>query len=400
MKKFTFRGSQGHDLAARLDEPDGPIRAYALFAHCFTCGKDIFGASRIARALTENGIACMRFDFTGLGASEGEFENTNFTSNVQDLVAIADHMAEELEAPQIIIGHSLGGAAVLVAAGQIESVQAVATIGAPSDAAHVAHHFESQRDEILAKGEAEVQLAGRPFKIQKQFIDDIEGQNMQKLIGGLKKPLIVMHAPLDNTVGIENAEAIFKAAKHPKSFVSLDKADHLLSRKEDAEYAAHVVSAWAMRYIDVPDDGKDRKRPKIDEGKVMVQSSGKGDFQHNVYYGNKFEHLADEPLDFGGTDTGPTPYGLLKAALGACKAMTVRVYANHKRLPLDGINVVVDHRVDVKGDDRVDYFDTHVEIFGDDLTEEQKDRMVEIAGKCPVHRTLMGDVQITTKKSD
>ncbi|GJL86197.1 MAG: hypothetical protein DHS20C02_19720 [Micavibrio sp.] len=248
MDKIEFEGSQGHKLAARLDTPEGDPKTYALFAHCFTCSKDIYAAGRIAKALTEDGIAVLRFDFTGLGASEGDFANTNFTSNVQDLVKAAEYMDAHLQAPSILIGHSLGGAAVLMATSQITSIKAVATLAAPADSAHVAHHFAEDREEILEKGEAEVKLAGRPFRIQKQFIEDIEAQSMDEAIANLKRPLLVMHAPLDSTVGIENAEHIFRHAKHSKSFVSLDDADHLLRKKEDAEYAGHVISAWAGRY--------------------------------------------------------------------------------------------------------------------------------------------------------
>lgn len=249
MKKFEFEGSQGHMLAARLDEPEGEVKSYALFAHCFTCTKDIYAAGRIAKTLTDNGIAVVRFDFTGLGSSEGDFANTNFTSNVADLVQAANYMRAEMQAPQILIGHSLGGAAVLVAANDMPEVKAVATLGAPADSAHVAHNFSAAREEIIEKGEAEVCLVGRPFKIKKQFIDDIENQNMVGAIKAMNKALIVMHAPLDQTVGIENAEMIFKAAKHPKSFISLDDADHLITRKEDAQYAGNVIAQWATRYI-------------------------------------------------------------------------------------------------------------------------------------------------------
>lgn len=249
MEKIEFKGSQGHKLAARLDRPEEDPKSYALFAHCFTCTKDIFAAGRIAKTLTEDGIAVLRFDFTGLGASEGDFANTNFTSNVQDLVKAAEYMKDNLQPPSLLIGHSLGGAAVLVAASQIPSIRAVVTLAAPADSAHVAHHFAEAREEIMEKGEAEVQLVGRPFRIQKQFIEDIEAQSIDEAIANLKKPLLVMHAPLDSIVGIENAEHIFRHAKHPKSFVSLDDADHLLSKKEHATYAAHVISAWASRYL-------------------------------------------------------------------------------------------------------------------------------------------------------
>ncbi len=249
MKKFEFEGSQGHKLSARLDEAKDNPRAYALFAHCFTCTKDIFAAGRIAKALTENNISVVRFDFTGLGSSGGDFANTNFTSNVDDLLKAANFMTENFEAPQILIGHSLGGAAVLVAANKMPTVKAVTTIGAPADSKHVAHHFKEKREEILEKGEAEVCLVGRPFKIKKQFIDDIENQNMIEAISKLDKALMIMHGPFDQTVGIENAGRIFSAAKHPKSYISLDDADHLLTRREDAEYAGRVIAEWAARYI-------------------------------------------------------------------------------------------------------------------------------------------------------
>lgn len=249
MEKIEFTGGTGETLAARLDKPDGDIKAYALFAHCFTCSKDIFSASRIANALKKEGVAVLRFDFTGLGASDGDFENTNFSSNMADLEAAANYMVEELEGPSIIIGHSLGGAAVLAAAGNIDSVKAVVTIGAPADVAHVAHHFESAREEIMEKGEAEVRLEGRPFKIKKQFIEDIEGTKLEDHVKNLKKALLILHSPIDNTVGIENAATIFNWAMHPKSFVTLDNADHLIRQKEDAEYAAQVIATWSKRYI-------------------------------------------------------------------------------------------------------------------------------------------------------
>ena len=249
MKKVEFTGAQGDTLAARLDEPQGAVKAYALFAHCFTCTKDIMAASSIAKALNDNDIAVLRFDFTGLGASDGDFANTNFTSNVQDLIKAADFMRQNYEAPTIMIGHSLGGAATLVSAGHIPEVKAVATIGAPADAAHVAHHFENDREEIMKNGEAEVCLVGRPFRIQKQFIEDIESQNMDDAIKSLKKPLLVLHAPLDSTVGIENAAHIFEQARHPKSVISLDDSDHLLSKKSDGIYAANVIATWASRYV-------------------------------------------------------------------------------------------------------------------------------------------------------
>jgi putative redox protein len=248
-QRLDFPGAFGTTLAARLDAPDGSARAYALFAHCFTCGKDVFAASRIAQALTEHGIAVLRFDFTGLGASEGEFANTNFSSNVQDLLAAADYLRTQFAAPRLLIGHSLGGAATLAVAGAITEAQAVVTIAAPSDPSHVTHMFRDRIDAITAEGEAEVQLAGRPFRIRKQFLDDVAGHKLKEKIGALRKALLVMHAPGDTTVGIENAMNIFIAAKHPKSYVSLDTADHLLTKREDAVYVANLIAAWSERYL-------------------------------------------------------------------------------------------------------------------------------------------------------
>jgi alpha/beta superfamily hydrolase len=244
-----FTGADGHKLAARLDAPDGEVKAYALFAHCFTCGKDVFAASRIAQALTEHGIAVLRFDFTGLGASEGEFANTNFSSNLADLVAAADFMRTTYAAPRLLIGHSLGGAAVLAAAGQMPEVKAVVTIAAPSDPSHVTGLFSAHLDEIAREGEAQVQLAGRPFRIKQQFVDDAGEHNLKVKIAALKRALMVMHAPGDDTVGISNAMEIFTAAKHPKSFVSLDSADHLLTQRPDAIYVANLIAVWSDRYL-------------------------------------------------------------------------------------------------------------------------------------------------------
>lgn len=249
MEKTTFTGGNGETLSARLDKPEGEIKAYALFAHCFTCSKDIYAASRIATTLKEHGIAVFRFDFTGLGTSEGDFANTNFSSNVEDLIAAADFMRSELEAPKLMIGHSLGGSAVLAAAGKVAETNAVVTLGSPADVAHVAHHFAKDRETIMKDGEADICLVGRPFKIKRQFIEDIEGVKLENHVKNLKKALLVMHAPMDQTVGVENAAEIFSWARHPKSYVSLDDSDHLISKKEHAEYAGNVIAAWAERYF-------------------------------------------------------------------------------------------------------------------------------------------------------
>ncbi len=401
-EKIEFEGSQGHTLAARLELPDAAPRAYALFAHCFTCSKDIFAAARIATGLAEEGIAVLRFDFTGLGASDGEFANTNFSSNVDDLIRAADYLRDEHGAPCVIIGHSLGGAAVLAAAGRIPEIKAVATIGAPSDPSHVQHLFAEARPEIEAQGEAEVNLAGRTFRIQKQFLDDIESHKLSDAIAAMKKPLLVFHSPLDNTVGIDNAGAIFVAAKHPKSFISLDEADHLLSRREDAIYVATVLSAWATRYLG-ENDAKTETTPETEDGVVVVRETGNGAFQQEVLNG-PHRMLADEPPTVGGTNTGPTPYGYLLAGLGACTSMTMRMYANRKKWPLVQASVTLKHdKIHAADcdecetrDGKVDLIEREIELTGP-LDDEQRAKLIEIADKCPVHRTLHSEIKITTQ---
>jgi uncharacterized OsmC-like protein/alpha-beta hydrolase superfamily lysophospholipase len=402
-EKITFPGSQGHSLAARLERPVGEPRAYALFAHCFTCSKDIFAASRIAGELAGHGIAVLRFDFTGLGSSEGEFSNTNFSSNVGDLVAAARFLADNFQAPEILIGHSLGGAAVLAAAAKVPSAVAVATIGAPSDPAHVSHLFADARQEIECEGEAEVTLGGRQFRIQKQFVDDISENNLDDAIAGLKKALLVFHAPLDETVSIDNAGHIFQAAKHPKSFVSLDDADHLLSRRQDSRYVAAVLAAWAMRFI-----GDEPAENLISAaGTVVVAENGIGRFSQSVSVNNHHQMYADEPESYGGNDSGPSPYDYLLAGLGACTAMTMRMYAERKKIPLEHVSVTLRHNK-VHAEDcadchattgKVDRIEREIEIVGD-LDEATRNRLLEIADKCPVHRTLHSEVLVTSRLVD
>jgi putative redox protein len=405
-EKITFVGADGESrLAARLDLPAGKPRAYALFAHCFTCTKDIFAAGRIAEGLTGHGIGVLRFDFTGLGASEGEFANTNFSSNVGDLVAAADWLRRERRAPRLLIGHSLGGAAVLAAAAQVPEATAVCTIGAPADPAHVRHLLHGAADEIEAKGEAKVLLAGRPFRIQKQFLDDIEGHRLEQAIGGLRKALLIFHAPRDQTVGIDNAGRIFAAAKHPKSFISLDDADHLLSRREDAVYAADVIAAWAERYVEpaAPAAGAE-KGPTAPAGAVVVTETGEGKFAQILSFGGKHVLRADEPESYGGTDTGPSPYDLLLAGLGACTTMTVRMYADHKGLPLERVSATLRHnKIHAKDCEtcetkvgKVDCIEREIELAGS-LDEAMRAKLLEIADKCPVHRTLHSEVRIETR---
>ena len=390
LDRVTFPGHSGEALAARLDLPDGPHLATALFAHCFTCSKDIPAARRIASRLSAMGIAVLRFDFTGLGHSKGEFENTTFSSNVADLERAAAWLTEKGMAPTMLIGHSLGGAAVLKAAPLIESAKAVVTIGAPFDPGHVTHNFGDALATIEVDGVAEVDLGGRPFRIRKEFVDDVNAESLAPSIGSMKKALLVLHAPKDDVVGIENATQIFLAAKHPKSFVTLDDADHLVTRGEDAEYAAEVISAWAGRYLDLRPPAPPIGAP---EGVVRVTEADPAGFLQDVNAGPHHHVLADEPLAYGGTNKGMTPYGFLSSGLGACTSMTVRMYARRKGWPLDHIHVDITHDkvhaqdADGQSPQKIDVFRREIHLEGP-LTEEQRQRLLEIADKCPVHRTL------------
>lgn len=398
-REVTIINKAGEKLAARLDLPAGKAKASALFAHCFTCSKDIFAASRISQELSKLGFAVLRFDFTGLGASEGEFANANFSSNIEDLVAAADFMRDEVEAPKILIGHSLGGAAVLAAAARVPEAVAVSTIGAPYDPAHVAHLFQSATDEIVAKGEAEVLIAGRPFTVKKQFLDDIATQNAKEYIAGLKKALLIFHAARDATVGIDNAAEIFKAAKHPKSFVSLDDADHLLSKRKDAIYVADLIAAWAARYLPA-EKAEPKKDAAAGSDEVVVSETGDGKFTQTIRSG-RHQLTADEPKSVGGDDRGPGPYDFLLAGLGACTSMTVRLYAERKGWALERVTVGLNHRK-VHADDcadcetksgKLDEIERWL-VFEGDLDDEQRARLLEIADKCPVHRSLTHEVKI------
>ncbi|NRA99094.1 MAG: OsmC family protein [Rhodobacteraceae bacterium] len=404
MERISFPGHSGGKLAARLDMPDGPHLGTALMAHCFTCSKDIPASRRIAGRLAAMGIAVLRFDFTGLGHSEGEFENTTFSSNVDDLVAAAGYLADRGMAPSMLVGHSLGGAAVLKAAGQIPSVKAVVTIGAPFDPEHVTHNFGDALDSIKTDGSAEVQLGGRPFTIKQDFVEDVAATALAPAIGSLKRALLVMHAPLDNVVGIENATEIFLAAKHPKSFVTLDDADHLVTNPQDAEYAAEVIAAWAGRYMDLEVPAPP---PGAPEGVVRVSEADPAGFLQDVNSGPYHHTVADEPLAYGGTNKGMSPYGFLASGLGACTSMTVRMYARRKGWPLAHVSVDVTHdkvhaqdAEAVNGTElKIDQFTRVVHLVGD-LTTEQRQRLLEIADKCPVHRTLERGAKVVTSLDD
>jgi uncharacterized OsmC-like protein/alpha-beta hydrolase superfamily lysophospholipase len=404
-ERFQFPGSEGQQLAAALELPEGETLAYALFAHCFTCGKDVLAAKRIAVALAAKGIAVLRFDFTGLGSSEGDFANSTFSSNVADLVCAADHLRETREAPAIVIGHSLGGAAVLAAAGQIAEAKAVVTIAAPSDPAHVTHFFADRIEDIRKHGKVEVSLAGRPFQIKREFLDDIAEHKLMDHVAKLHKALLIMQSPTDDTVGIDNATRIFVAAKHPKSFVSLPGADHLLSDRRDGMYAADVIAAWAERYIEPPAP-KAVADPGEGPRNVVVRETRKSKFQQTVSIG-PHSLLADEPVGSGGDDTGPGPYDFLLAGLGACTSMTMRMYADRKSLPLERVTVTLKHskihaqdcaECETK-EGMLDQIDRSIAMEGA-LDAEQRKKLMEIADKCPVHRTLTSEIRILTYAAD
>ncbi|QDU40009.1 Alpha/beta hydrolase family protein [Maioricimonas rarisocia] len=398
--RFQFPNSQGETLSGRLELPAGTPRAFAIFAHCFTCSKNVHAASRISRALSQRGIAVLRFDFTGLGNSEGDFANTNFSSNVEDLLAAATALQQQYRAPSLLIGHSLGGAAVLAAARRIPHVTAVATIGAPSEPAHVVGLFRDQVPQIEADGLARVRLGGHEFTVTRQFLQDVTETSLQQEVAGLRKALMVFHSPVDNVVGIDNARAIYQAAKHPKSFVSLDKADHLLTDRRDAAFVADTLCAWVSRYIaDDSDSDAGTRAPAPEEGRVVLRELGPlytlgiAAGQHSL--------TADEPQSLGGQDAGPTPYDLLLSALGACTAITLRMYANRKQWPLESVTARLRHeKIHARDcetcesdDGTVDRMQIDLELTGE-LSEEQRARLLEIAHRCPVHRTLTGEKSI------
>ena len=399
--KLSFKNEKGEHLAARLDLPadEKPV-AYAMFAHCFTCTKNLNAVVNINRALAKEGIATLRFDFTGLGESEGDFSHTSFSSNVSDLIAAADFLKQEFDAPKLLIGHSLGGAAVLQAAKYIPSSIAVATLGAPSNLTHLARYLKPQQNAIATGGEAEITLAGKTFKIKKQFLDDLELSPMQEAIQNLNKALLIFHSPVDSIVGIENAAEIFQLARHPKSFISLDRADHLLSNREDSLYVGSVLAAWARKYLEISPPASVAR--DLTDNRVMTRTGRRGYQTEIVASGHRL--LADEPIAVGGSDTGPTPYDYLLAALGACTSMTLRMYADRKGLALESIVVRLKHQK-IHAEDcrscetksgKIDTIEREIELQGP-LDQEQRQRLLEIADRCPVHRTLRSEIIVNSK---
>ncbi|WP_452227093.1 bifunctional alpha/beta hydrolase/OsmC family protein [Lacinutrix cladophorae] len=399
IQKVNFTNAEGQKLIGRLELPvNQHPHNFAIFAHCFTCNKNLSAVKNITRELTANGFGVLRFDFTGLGESEGDFENTNFSGNVEDLINASNYLKENHTAPTLLIGHSLGGAAVIFAASKIESVKAVATIGAPSNPKHVQHLIQNSVEEIKTTGKAHVNIGGRAFTIKKQFLDDIETKSLPDVAQNLRKALLVMHSPQDATVGIANAEEIYVAARHPKSFVTLDGADHLLMKKEDSIYVGSVIATWAKRYISLP------KKETLSTSHQAVASLDADEGFTTQMTVENHTMLADEPTSYGGNDFGPSPYEFVSAGLSACTAMTVQMYTKRKGWDLQNIKVHTSHTKATKqivenGENKeikVDTFNREIKLEGN-LDEKQIQRMLQIADKCPVHKTLHSDIEVVTK---
>ncbi len=398
-QKVTFRNKKGQELTGRLEFPVVQYpHNYVVFAHCFTCTKNLKAIKNIVQAMTGHGFAVLRFDFTGLGESMGEFSDTNFSGNTEDLVSAADYLKEHYKAPSMLIGHSLGGAAVLIAAAEIPSIKAVVTIGAPSDPVHVKNLIKSSIAEIEAEGKATVNIGGQSFTIKKQFLDDLESNSLRKTVKQLRMPILIMHSPQDSTVGIKNAEEIYKTAHHPKSFVSLDGADHLLSESKDSRYVGNLIAGWAERYLDFPD-----KTDIETSHQVVASLNSEAGFTTQMKVGNHYL-LSDEPLEVGGNDFGPSPYEFVSAGLSACTAMTIQMYSKRKGWVVENVEVHTSygksHAEDCQACEsenaKIDTFHREIKLEGQ-LDDIQKKRILEIANKCPVHRTLHSETQVITK---
>ncbi len=401
-----FDNGRGLELSARLERPTGTVRATAVFAHCFTCSKDLRAARQVATTLADRGIAVLSFDFAGLGASDGSFDESSFSCDVADLEAAADYLGETLAPPSLLVGHSLGGAAVLVAATRIDSVRAVATIGAPADVGHVTDLFADDVATIESRGEADVVLAGRHFTIGRQFIEDLRSTDLLAAVGSLRIAKLFLHAPLDNTVGIDNAHRLYTAARHPRSFVGLDGADHLMTDPADARYAADIIATWAQRHLpDLPDlvDDSPLERSDGDYGDNGARAVTTVPLQADVD-SRGFHVRVDEPAAAGGAETGPTPYDYLAAGLASCTTMTIEMYARRKGWPLTSAHAEVTFDR-VHADDcaaceheggRIELFTRTIRVEGD-LDDAQRDQILSIANRCPVHRTLEGTIEVHTE---
>ncbi len=404
MQKLSIATKEGHTLQGALELPTGLVRGAAVFAHCFTCTKQSKAAVSVSRAMAQQGIACLRFDFTGLGGSEGEFGRVGFAADIADLIAVANDLCNRFDSKVLLIGHSLGGAAVLAAAHELgrEKVGAVATIGTPSNVPHVLHIIQGDHDAIRRDGEGPVTIGGRGFSISREFLERTEAINLLDIVKNMRLPYLALHSPTDKIVGIEHAGELFQAAFHPKSFVSLAGADHLLTNADDAEFAANIIAHWARRYLPIVENW-----PKPQEGVVVQTGHGKfGTQVHTVSH----QFVVDEPASYGGDDTGPTPYDLLLSALGTCTAMTMKMYADRKAWPMEGTRIHLtherdhaedcDHAISENDNLKVQAINRVIEIIGDDLTAEQRAKIIEIADKCPVHRTLESHLHIHTEESN
>jgi putative redox protein len=398
LQKVSFKNASGETLVGRLSLPANQHpHNFVLFAHCFTCNKNFTAIRNISRALTTEGFGVLRFDFTGLGESEGEFPDSNFSGNVEDLMEAANYLEEHYTSPTLIIGHSLGGAAAILAAQKISSIRAIATIGAPSNPTHVKHIFKDDIETIRKKGTAQVNIGGRSFTIKKQFLDDLKSHSFQETLKNIGKSILILHSPQDNIVKIKNAEEIYIAAHHPKSFVSLDGADHLLRNPEDAAYTGDIIGKWAKRYLEMPET----KALETEQEVVASLDSADG-FTTPMKVGGHY-FTADEPTSYGGNNFGPSPYQLVSAGLSACTAMTIQMYAKRKKWPLENVEVHTSyqklHAADCKNCDsseaKIDTFQRAIKLTGG-LDDKQIARIMEIADKCPVHRTLKSEINIVT----
>ncbi|MBR9846350.1 MAG: OsmC family protein [Algicola sp.] len=403
-KKLQISNKKGIKLQAYLELPaNQKPNYYAVFAHCFTCSSTLSAVKNISRSLTNHGFGVLRFDFTGLGRSEGEFSDSYFSANVDDLIAVNDYLKANYKAPSLLVGHSLGGAAVLVAASKLDNIEAVSTIGAPATINHVKHLFSHDIDNIQEQGLMKVNIGGRPFHIDEDFVSDFDKTDLPSIVKNLRKPLLIMHSPIDTIVGIKNAEQLYLHAHHPKSFISLDDADHLLSNSEDSSYVGNVIGAWVERYF----ESKENTMLNTEGEQLVAHLNLKEDNFTTKIQTAKHNFIADEPTTIGGDDFGPSPYDFLSAGLAACTVMTLKLYAERKQWDLQEVYAYItyskkhseDLMLDLEKPSRIDHLLKKL-VFVGDLDSSQKQKLKEIASKCPVHKTLITDTIIETEILD